>query len=96
MLLLGSNHFLLIIYLSHYFAVHLIVVVSAKGFYTRQPVIDFVCEPLKMSHRDLEDTRTRIDKEKLRKAISGNVLVFLHDLYNFTWICKWCFLIHSA
>ncbi|XP_015751565.1 PREDICTED: protein argonaute-2-like isoform X2 [Acropora digitifera] len=45
--------------------------VSAKGFYTRQPVIDFVCETLQMSYRDLEDTRVRIDKEKLKKAISG-------------------------
>ena len=50
---------------------------SAKGFYTRQPVIDFVCETLNMSYRDLDDTRLRIDKEKLKKAISGNVLVFL-------------------
>ena len=50
---------------------------SAKGFYTRQPVIDFVCETLQMSYRGLEDTRVRIDKEKLKKAISGNALVFL-------------------
>ena len=50
---------------------------SAKGFYTRQPVIDFVCETLNMSYPDLKDTRVRIDKEKLKKAISGNVLVFL-------------------
>ena len=55
----------------------LIVVVSAKGFYTRQHVIDFVCETLNMSYCDLDDTRVRIDKEKLKKAISGNVLVFL-------------------
>ena len=43
---------------------------SAKGFYKSQPVIEFVCETLDV--RDLDDRRIPIDREKLKKAISGN------------------------
>ncbi|XP_074606176.1 protein argonaute-2-like isoform X1 [Acropora palmata] len=43
--------------------------VSAKGFYKSQPVIEFVCETLGV--RDLDDRRIQIDREKLKKAISG-------------------------
>ena len=43
---------------------------SAKGFNKSQPVTEFVCETLGL--RDLEDRRIKIDREKLKKAISGN------------------------
>ncbi|XP_067047295.1 protein argonaute-2-like [Acropora muricata] len=43
--------------------------VSAKGFNKSQPVTEFVCETLGL--RDLEDRRIKIDREKLKKAISG-------------------------
>ena len=45
-------------------------IVSAKGFNKSQPVTEFVCETLGL--RDLEDRRIKIDREKLKKAISGN------------------------
>ena len=54
---------------------------SAKGFDKSQPVTDFVCEILDLV--DLEDRKIQLDKEKLKKAISGNCY-----FYNFTLICK--------
>lgn len=46
--------------------------VSAKGFYKSQDVIDFLCETLEVSPRQLEDPRARIDNfRKFESAIRG-------------------------
>ena len=48
--------------------------VSAKGFYKSQDVIDFLCETLEVSARQLEDPRFPIDRRKFEKAIHGKLI----------------------
>ena len=50
---------------------------SAKGFYESQPVTEFVCEALGV--QNLEDRKIQIDKEKLKKAISGDCCFCMHN-----------------
>ena len=68
---------------------------SAKGFYESQPVTEFVCETLGV--RNLEDRKIQIDKEKLKKAISGNYSdsPFLPFLRSETVLSGTCFAINS-
>ena len=47
---------------------------SGKGFYESQPVTEFLCETLGL--RDLDDRKIQIDRERLKKAIRGNVVIF--------------------
>ncbi|XP_074606193.1 protein argonaute-2-like isoform X2 [Acropora palmata] len=56
--------------------------VSAKGFYESQPVTEFVCETLGV--QNLEDRKIQIDKEKLKKAISGVRIETTHTRWKYT------------
>jgi len=49
----------------------LFISVSAKGFYKSQDFIDFMCEILELSPRQLEDRKIQIDKATLEKNIHG-------------------------
>ncbi|XP_044181960.1 protein argonaute-2-like isoform X6 [Acropora millepora] len=55
--------------------------VSAKGFYQSQPVTEFVCETLGV--QNLEDRKIQIDKEKLKKAISGVLIETTHTRWKY-------------